>query len=212
MAETLMIGEDNKNEQRTCGFPSTNFDHNTAINTHIINEEKKITGCNITELDEDETENHQNESEPLLAKTDENASIRKNHEDKKSMVIKTGLKKILINHIEKKDDNNSLNGRTNIYNQENINSESVVPYNLPDILGNNSNCSIITLSLKHMLKTILVTSPIIIFVCLAGFCLSKMPYTNNCTRYLRDHDCIYYNKHILIGVNQIMRLVSTWIN
>ena len=128
------------------------------------------------------------------------------------MVIKTGLKKILVNHTEKEGNNNILNGRTNIYNQENINNASVVLYNLPDILGNNSNCRRITLSLKHMLKTILVTSPIIIFVCFAGFCLSKVPYTNNCAKYSTDHDCIYYNKHLLIGVNQILRLVSALFN
>ena len=197
--ETLMIGEDNKDEQRK---------YNTVINILSINKEKEILGCNATEIDEDDIENQQNESEPLLAKNDQNATIKKIHEDKKSMVIKTGFKKILVNHIEKEDNNNILNGRTNIYNQENINSASVVLYNLPDILGNNSNCRLITLSLKHMLKTILVTSPIIIFVCLAGFCLSKVPYTNNCTKYSTDHDCIYYNKHLLIGVNQILRLVS----
>ena len=61
------------------------------------------------------------------------------------MVIKTGFKKILVNHTEKEDSNNILNGRTNIYNQENVNNASVVLYNLPDILGNNSNCRLITL-------------------------------------------------------------------
>ena len=127
------------------------------------------------------------------------------------MAIKTGLKKIVVNHIEKEDNNNSLNRRTSLYNQENINSENVVLYNLPGISGNNSNCGLITLSLKYMLKTILVTLPIIIFVCLTSFCLSKVPYTNNCTKYSTDHDCIYYNRYILIGVNQIMRLVSAWV-
>lgn len=210
-AETLMIGEDNKREQRACGLPSTNVDHNTAINSHSIDKEKKIMGCNAAGLDEDDPENQQSESQPLVAKTDQNASIRKFHEDKKGMAIKTGLKKIVVNHIEKEDNNNGLNRRTSLYNQENINSENVVLYNLPGISGNNSNCGLITLSLKYMLKTILVTLPIIIFVCLTSFCLSKVPYINNCTKYSTDHDCIYYNRYILIGVNQIMRLVSAWV-
>ena len=73
-AETLMIGEDNKREQRACGLPSTNFDHNTAINSHSIDKEKKIMGCNAAGLDEDDPENQQSESQPLVAKTDQNAS------------------------------------------------------------------------------------------------------------------------------------------
>lgn len=74
MVETLMIGEDNKDEQRE-------FD--TVINILSIDKEKEIMGCNATELDEDDIENQQNESEPLLAKTDQTASIKKIHEDKK---------------------------------------------------------------------------------------------------------------------------------
>ena len=72
--ETLMIGEDNKDEQRK---------YNTVINILSIDKEKEILGCNATEIDEDDIENQQNESKPLLAKNDQNASIKKIHEDKK---------------------------------------------------------------------------------------------------------------------------------
>ena len=66
MVETLMIGEDNNDEQR---------EYNTVINILSIDKEKEIMGCNATDLDEDDIEDH--------SKTDQNASIKKIHEDKK---------------------------------------------------------------------------------------------------------------------------------
>lgn len=208
MGDTKMIGEDTKSKQRACRLPSANFDDNTTYRCHNSNKERRITECNAIGLEEDQIENEQCESAPLLAKSDEDVSIGKIQENEKSIVIKAGVRKTLVNHIEKDDNSDDLNKRNNLHNHGMINRESIVPYNLPGILGDHSNCRLLTLSLKHMLKTIFVISPIIIFVCLTGFCLSKVPYTNNCSEFSTEHECIYYNKHMLIGINQIMRLVS----
>ena len=208
MAETKMIGEDSENGQRACRLPSTKFDHNATFICHSSNQESRIIECNAIGLEEDETEIELSESAPLLPKNDHNISIGKIQENKKGMAIKTGVRKTPVNHNGIGDNSDALNMRTNLQNHEMINRESVVPYKSPGILGDHSNCRLLTLSLKHMVKTIFVTSPIIICVCLVGFCLSKVPYTNNCSKYSTEHDCIYYNKHILIGIDQIMRLVS----
>ena len=82
--------------------------------------------------------------------------------------------------------------------------------NLLQPLEDHSNSKLFTLSLKHMLKVFLIALPIVIAVCLAGFCLPKLPCMNECKEYPKILDCTYYNDNLVFGVNGIARLVCTY--
>ena len=99
-----------------------------------------------------------------------------------------------------------MNGKTNKQTelQNNANDSNKEERRVEDY----SNCELLFLSLKHMLKVIFTTLPVIITVCLTAFALSNLPYTNDCTRYPENSGCTYYNRNILFGVNRILRLVS----
>ena len=95
-------------------------------------------------------------------------------------------------------------GSSNRVNKKDSTTNLLLP------LKYHSSCELLTLSLKHMLKVFLTTLPIIIVVCLTGFCLSKLPYTNDCEKYPKNLGCTYFNENLVFGVNSIARLVSTW--
>lgn len=99
-----------------------------------------------------------------------------------------------------------MNGKSNNQSelQNNANGNNKEERHVEDY----SNCELLFLSLKHMLKVIFTTLPVIITVCLTAFALSNLPYTNDCTRYPENSGCTYYNRNILFGVNRILRLVS----
>lgn len=107
--------------------------------------------------------------------------------------------------------NNNRNYSNSLLNNGNSSSKNSLPHNLMRPLGDSSSCELLVLSSKHMLKVILTTSPIIIVVCLTGFCMSKLPYTKTCPEYIKIRDCRYYNETLIFGVNRTLRLVSTWI-
>ena len=115
------------------------------------------------------------------------------------------LEKKIGGELEKCIDimNGKLNKQTELQNNANDNSKEGTR------VENYSNCELFFLSLKHMLKVIFTTFPVIITVCLTAFALSNLPYTNDCTRYPENSGCTYYNRNILFGVNRILRLVST---
>ena len=100
---------------------------------------------------------------------------------------------------------------SNLCNRVNKRTKSSIKYNVLKSLEDYSKRELLFLLVKHLVKVILKNSPIIISVCLIGFGLSKLPYTNNCTEYLKDMDCKYYNELMLFVVNWIMELVSTWL-
>ena len=100
---------------------------------------------------------------------------------------------------------------SNLCNRVNNRAKSSTKYNALKPLEDYSKRELLFLLVKHLLKVIFKNSPIIISVCLIGFGLSKLPYTNNCTDYLKDMDCKYYNELILFVVNWIVELVSTWL-
>ena len=104
-----------------------------------------------------------------------------------------------------------LKGCSNLCNRVNNRAKSSTKYNALKPLEDYSKRELLFLLVKHLLKVIFKNSPIIISVCLIGFGLSKLPYTNNCTDYLKDMDCKYYNELILFVVNWIVELVSTWL-
>lgn len=101
-------------------------------------------------------------------------------------------------------------GVQNVYINESQRKRQSASYNpLPPL--NYSIWVLCLLSLKHMTFVLITTSPHIITVCLLAFGLSKLPYTNTCTAYTRNHGCVYYNKTLLFGVNRLLRSVSTLI-
>lgn len=122
----------------------------------------------------------------------------------------------IITEGTKKGDNSLANNNSNysntLLNNENSSSKNSVSQNLMRPLGDYSSCELLASSSRHMLKVILTTSPIIIAVCLTGFCLSKLPYTKSCPEYTKIRDCRYYNEALIFGVNQTVRLVSAWIS
>ena len=122
----------------------------------------------------------------------------------------------IITEGTKKGDNSLANNNSNysntLLNNENSSSKNSVSQNLMRALGDYSSCELLASSSRHMLKVILTTSPIIIAVCLTGFCLSKLPYTKSCPEYTKIRDCRYYNEALIFGVNQTVRLVSAWIS
>ena len=122
----------------------------------------------------------------------------------------------IVTEGTKKGDNSLANNNSNYSNtllsNDNSSSKNSVSQNLMRPLGDFSSCELLALSSRHMLKVILTTSPIIIAVCLTGFCLSKLPYTKSCPEYTKIRDCRYYNEALIFGVNQTVRLVSTWIS
>lgn len=105
---------------------------------------------------------------------------------------------------------NSVNDSSQLNICLNKNRKGSVSCSLLKPLEDYSKCELITLTLKHMFKVFFTTLPVTISVCLTGFGLSKLPYTNSCTKNVTDTSCAYYNKLILFGVNRVVRLVSTW--
>ena len=126
----------------------------------------------------------------ILRKVERKEEIRK-HSDtltSNNLCKNEGLQNVCMNESQRKGNSASYNP-------------------LPPL--NYSIWALYLLSLKHMTFTLITTSPHIIIVCLVAFGLSKLPYTNTCTAYSRNHGCIYYNKTLLFGVNRLLRSVST---
>lgn len=126
----------------------------------------------------------------ILRKVEREEEIRKHSDTLKSnnLCKNEGVQNMCKNESQRKGDNTSYNP-------------------LPAL--NYSIWALHLLSLKHMTFILITTSPHIIIVCLVAFGLSKLPYTNTCTAYSRNHGCIYYNKTLLFVVNRLLRSVST---
>lgn len=148
---------------------------------------------------------------PILAHVQCDISIGENNEDEDEMAIETEHGRLRTENIHDRDASlitGYVSNSNGLLNSESNDKKSVVPHNLLRPLGDHLDSELITLSLKHMLKVVLTTAPIITVVCLIGFCLSKLPYTKNCLEYPKSFDCKYYDKNLIFGVNRTTRLVS----
>ena len=148
---------------------------------------------------------------PILAHVHCDVSIGENNEDEDEMAIETEHGRLRTENIHDRDASlitGYVSNSNGLLNSESNDKKSVVPHNLLRPLGDHLDSELITLSLRHMLKVVLTTAPIITVVCLIGFCLSKLPYTKNCLEYPKSFDCKYYDKDLIFGVNRTTRLVS----
>ena len=155
-----------------------------------------------------------NESKPInfrqfLMKVDSVVSFGQNKENEEVSDVEPEHKRITVEKNLEKYNRLDRNKRDDIVDILKKASKRASHINLLQALEDHSNCELLTLSLNHMLKVFLTTLPMIIAVCLAGFCLSKLPYTNNCEEYPKTLDCTYYNENLVFGVNGIVTLVST---
>lgn len=144
-----------------------------------------------------------------LVKVDSVVSFGQNKEIEEVSDVEPEHKRITVGkNLEEYNrlDRNERNEIVDVLKKANKRTSHV---NLLQPLEDHSNCELLTLSLNHMLKVFLTTLPIVIVVCLAGFCLSKLPYTNDCEEYPKALDCTYYNENLVLGVNGIVTLVST---
>ena len=164
--------------------------------------EQNVNAHENNEIEEDDRKKQTTNYKSYTGKVANNILIKQNS------VRRTGK------YIEKDSDimtSKELQDCSNVYNRVNDRTKSSIKYNALKPLEDYSKRELLFLLMKHLLKVILKNSPIIISVCLMGFGLSKLPYTNNCTEYLKDMDCKYYNELMLFFVNWIIELVSAWL-
>ena len=174
-------------------------------------EEKTVTKGNNADVEVYRSDSQPQNYRPMFAHVQCDISIGENNENEDEMAIKTEHGRLGTENIQNRDGSLVIgyrNNRNGLLNSESNDKKGVVPHNILRPLGDQLNSELLALSLRHMLKVILTTAPIIIVVCLIGFCLSKLPYTKNCLEYPNNFDCKYYDKNLIFGVNRTTRLVS----
>ena len=174
-------------------------------------EEKTVTKGNNADVEIYSTDSEPQNYRPVFAHVQCDISFGKNNENDGKMAMETGHGKLRTENIQNRDGSLVIGHRKNssgLLNSESNYKKGIAPHNLLRPLGDHLNSELVTLSLKHMLKVLLTTAPIIIIVCLIGFSLSKLPYTKNCLEYPKNFDCKYYDESLIFGVNRTTRLVS----
>lgn len=177
----------------------------------ISDEEKTVTKGNNADVEVYRNDSQPQSLRPMFAHVQCNVSTGENNEDEDQMAIKTEHGRLRTENIQNRDASliiGYVSNSNGLLNSESNDKKGVVPHNLLRPLGDHLDSELITLSLRHMLKVVLTTAPIITVVCLIGFCLSKLPYTKNCLEYPKSFDCKYYDKNLIFGVNRTTRLVS----
>ena len=162
--------------------------------------DQNVFGLENNELEEDDKKNQTINYKSYIRKETNNILIRQNSEKSTGKYTEKGS-----NSMASKE----LKDCSNLCDRVNNRTKSSIKYNALKPLEDYSKRELLFLLVKHLLKVIFKNSLIIISVCLIGFGLSKLPYTNNCTEYLKDMDCKYYNELVLFVVNWILELVST---
>ena len=205
-------------DKEDCSVIINDLNDNSDLYNHLMSKQEKIAEDddvnNISSNVSDgiDKENQQSNRKPFMNKVDHVIPTEQQVENNGRIFIAIGNRRITAKHNKGGSSmiSNGVSDNSELYICLNKNSKDSVSCNLLKPLEDYSKYELITLSLKHMLKVFLTTLPIIISVCLTGFGLSKLPYTNNCTKNVTETSCTYYNKLILLGVNRIVRLVSTW--
>ena len=208
-------------DKQDCSVIINDLNDNSDLYNHLMNKQENIAedaddddddNNNSNVSDGVDKENQQSNQKLFMNKVDHGISTEQNIANDGRIFFAVGNRRI-TGKDNKEGSNmisNDVSGSNKLYICLNKNSKDSVSCKLLKPLEDYSKCELITLSLKHILKVFLTTLPIIISVCLTGFGLSKLPYTNNCTKNATDTPCTYYNKLILLGVNRFVRLVSTW--
>ena len=148
----------------------------------------------------------------ILVKVCSNISIKQNKENDERLDTEAKSKRV---RAEKALEDHSClvnNEFEETFGSSNRVNKDTSTINLLQPLQHYSICKLLALSLRHMVKAFLKTLPIITGVCLIAFCLSKLPYTNDCEKYPKNFDCTYYNENLVFGVNSIVMLVSTGVS
>ena len=180
----------------------------TLTSNHTNTKKHIVKKCFIKKQQCQRNESKPINVRPFLVKVDSVVSFGQNKENEEPSDVEPEDKRITVQkNLEKYNrlDRNERDNIVDIFKKANKKTSHV---KLLQPLEDHSNCELLTLSLNHMLKVFLTTLPIVVVVCLAGFCLSKLPYTNDCEQYPKTSDCTYYNENLVFGVNGIVTLVS----
>ena len=216
--------EKNTTEKNEAGIQKEIYSNEHALHSAKIdktftqinsNKDKETTKYNDKKLEQCNAEKQPSSCHSNPVDVYQATSIGKIIFSEDRMISKTENGGLITEGTQKGDNslaNNNSNYSNSLFNNGNSRSKNSVSHNLMRPLGDLSSCELLALSSRHMLKVILTTSPIIIVVCLTGFCLSKLPYTKTCPEYTKISDCRYYNETLIFGVNRTLRLVSTWIS
>ena len=174
-------------------------------------------------LDGDDSQNQTCICKPRVVKGDHDIPLKQNNLNKEKIVTESeNSSRKTEDIIDNENDETAEEGCSRLVDDDlNKNSGIHINVNIKErseldeflrLIGDHSNCELLILSLKHMLKVILTTSPVILVVCIIGFGFSGLPYTTDCGEFRENITCTYYNDKILLGVNHIGRLVSTYIS
>ena len=209
-------------DKEDCSVIINALNNISDLYSHLMNKQQKIDEDNDDDDNDNnnsnvsdgvDRENQQSNRKPFMNKVDHGFSTEQKIDNNGRIFIAFGNRRITAN-CKNKGGSRMISNGVNDCSQLNIclnkNSKGSVSCSLLKPLEDYSKCELITLTLKHMFKVFFTTLPVIISVCLTGFGLSKLPYTNSCTKNVTDTSCAYYNKLILFGVNRVVRLVSTW--
>lgn len=170
-------------------------------------------------LDGDDSENQTFVSKPSVTKADHDIPLRQNILHKEKFVTESEKRRSKIEDIIDNENNETTEEECSHLVDDDLNTNGGIDISVNSkersrldesvrLIGDHSNCELLILSLKHMLKVILTTSPVILLVCTIGFGFSRLPYTTNCEEFWENITCTYYNDKILYGVNHVGRLVS----
>lgn len=171
-------------------------------------------------LDGDDSENQKYICKPRVVKGDQDIPLRQNNLKKEKIVTESENRSRKTEDIIDNENDETMEEECSRLVDDDLNRNSAFHVNVNSkerseldeslrLIGDHSNRELLILSLKHMLKVTLTTSPVIFVVCMIGFGFSRLPYSTNCEEFQENITCKYYNDKILLGVNHIGRLVST---